>query len=129
MRLPCTSAPCKSASGSRLLSQTLCLWYTALPALEVSRLCHMKDCLSKPDNTLLCQGGAISYAAAVASAYGVRACIVTAAGPDADLSVFKGHELHVVPAQKTLTFEHSYTWWGARSAHTWQRPSNMPALR
>lgn len=58
------------------------------------------------------QGGAIAYAAAVASAYGVRACIVTAAGPDADLSVFKGHELHVVPSEKTLTFEHSYTWWG-----------------
>ena len=33
-------------------------------------------------------------------------------GRDADLSVFKGHELHVVPSEKTLTFEHSYTWWG-----------------
>ncbi|KAK9805593.1 hypothetical protein WJX72_006726 [[Myrmecia] bisecta] len=57
-------------------------------------------------------GGAISYAAAVASAYGVKACIVTAAGPDADLSVFEGHELLIVPTQKTLTFEHTYTWWG-----------------
>lgn len=58
------------------------------------------------------QGGAISYAAAVASAYGIRACVVTAAGPDADLSVFRGHDLHVVPTNHTLTFEHSYTWWG-----------------
>ncbi len=58
------------------------------------------------------QGGAIAYAAAVASAYGVKACIVTAAGPDADLAVFKGHELHVVSTNSTLTFEHSYTWWG-----------------
>ena len=38
--------------------------------------------------------------------------MVTAAGPDADLAVFKGHELHVVPTNNTLTFEHSYTWWG-----------------
>ena len=58
------------------------------------------------------QGGAIAYAAAVASAYGVRACIVTAAAPNADLSVFRGHELHVVRTERTLTFEHSYTWWG-----------------
>ena len=58
------------------------------------------------------QGGAIAYAAAVASAYGTKACVVTAAGPDADLAVFKGHELHVVPTNSTLTFEHSYTWWG-----------------
>jgi hypothetical protein len=35
-----------------------------------------------------------------------------AGGPDADLSVFEGHELHVVPTAATLTFEHTYTWWG-----------------
>lgn len=66
----------------------------------------------------LSQGGAVAYAAAVASAYGVRACIVTAAGPDAELAVFKGHELHVVPTDHTLTFEHSYTWWGELSLPT-----------
>lgn len=43
----------------------------------------------------------------------MRACVVTAAAPGADLSVFAGHELHVVPAAATLTFEHTYTWWGA----------------
>ncbi|EFJ49500.1 hypothetical protein VOLCADRAFT_89754 [Volvox carteri f. nagariensis] len=37
---------------------------------------------------------------------------VGVAGPDADLSVFEGHELHVVPAASTLTFEHTYTWFG-----------------
>ncbi len=42
----------------------------------------------------------------------MKACVVTAAGPDADLAVFSSHELHVVPTNSTLTFEHSYTWWG-----------------
>lgn len=58
------------------------------------------------------QGGAISYAAAVATAFGVKACIVTAASSDANLTVFEGHELHIVSTQDTLTFEHTYTWWG-----------------
>eukprot|EP00891_Asterochloris_glomerata_P009456 jgi/Astpho2/9456/Aster-01714 len=57
-------------------------------------------------------GGSIAYAAAVATAYGVRACIVTAGGSDADLSAFQGHELHVVSTEQTLTFDHTYTWWG-----------------
>lgn len=57
-------------------------------------------------------GGAAAYAAAVLSAFGIRACIVTAAGEDADLSAFKEHDLHVVPSNATLTFEHTYTWWG-----------------
>ena len=72
------------------------------------------------------QGGAIAYAAAVASAYGVKACVVTAAGPDADLAVFSGHELHVVPTNSTLTFEHSYTWWGEYLA--WSTRHVMYAL-
>ena len=58
------------------------------------------------------QGGAISYAAAVATAFGVKACIVTAASSDANLTVFEGHELYIVSTQDTLTFEHTYTWWG-----------------
>lgn len=56
-------------------------------------------------------GGAVSYAAAVASAMGVRACIVTANAQDADLSQLKGHDVHVVPSDATLTFEHTYTFW------------------
>lgn len=35
-----------------------------------------------------------------------------AAGDDADMSAFEGHELHKVQANQTLTFEHTYTWWG-----------------
>lgn len=35
-----------------------------------------------------------------------------AGGSDADYSGFKGHDLHVVPTSETLTFEHTYTWWG-----------------
>lgn len=66
-------------------------------------------------------GGAIAYAAAVASAWGVRACIVTAAGPDADLGPLAGHDVVAVPADKTLTFEHSYTFWGN------QRKLRVPA--
>ncbi|GFR40112.1 hypothetical protein Agub_g666 [Astrephomene gubernaculifera] len=61
-------------------------------------------------------GGAVSYAAAALRAYGLRACVVTVAGSDADLSVFEGHELHVVPAASTLTFEHTYTWFGGTPA-------------
>lgn len=58
-------------------------------------------------------GGAVSYAAAVASAWGVRACIVSAHAPDADLGpVFQGHDLVVVASTHTLVFEHSYTFWG-----------------
>ncbi len=38
-------------------------------------------------------------------------CRSAAAAPDADLSAFEGHELHVVPSNATLTFEHSYGWW------------------
>ena len=28
------------------------------------------------------------------------------------MSAFEGHELHRIPANQTLVFEHTYTWWG-----------------
>jgi hypothetical protein len=34
------------------------------------------------------------------------------AGPEAQLGVFDGHSLKVVPANETLTFAHTYRWWG-----------------
>ena len=37
---------------------------------------------------------------------------IAVAGPEADLDVFDGHTLYVIPAKETLTFEHTYTWWG-----------------
>lgn len=40
--------------------------------------------------------------------------VPAAAGSDADMSVFRGHELHRVATNDTLTFEHTYTWWGHR---------------
>ncbi len=30
------------------------------------------------------------------------------------MSVFAAHELHKVHTNETLTFEHTYTWWGHR---------------
>ncbi|KAG1654340.1 hypothetical protein FOA52_010651 [Chlamydomonas sp. UWO 241] len=69
-------------------------------------------------------GGAVSYAAAALGALGLRACVVTVAGPDADLSVFARHELHVVASELTLTFEHTYTWFGnARRLHVPANPN------
>lgn len=58
--------------------------------------------------------------------------LAAVAGPDADLSVFEGHELHVVPSDSTLTFEHTYTWFGKQAS--WEGPihallrSNPPSL-
>ena len=45
-----------------------------------------------------------------------QACWVSlaAGGADADLSAFAGHDVHLVSTNETLTFEHSYTWWGHR---------------
>ena len=51
-------------------------------------------------------GGAVSFAARAAAALGVRARILTISGADADLAAFEGHEVHVIPSQSTLTFEH-----------------------
>lgn len=39
------------------------------------------------------------------------------AGPEADLGVFEGSELYIIKANETLTFEHTYTWWG--KSHVW----------
>eukprot|EP01025_Chloroclados_australasicus_P027489 TRINITY_DN2725_c2_g2_i1.p1 TRINITY_DN2725_c2_g2~~TRINITY_DN2725_c2_g2_i1.p1 ORF type:complete len:359 (+),score=29.06 TRINITY_DN2725_c2_g2_i1:120-1196(+) len=57
-------------------------------------------------------GGAVSYSAAVAHGYGIKAHVVTAGGTDADYSVFDGHHLRLISTEETLTFEHTYTWWG-----------------
>jgi hypothetical protein len=40
----------------------------------------------------------------------LQTCAV--AGPEADTEVFGESELYVIPANETLTFEHTYTWWG-----------------
>lgn len=73
-------------------------------------------------------GGAVTYAAAVAEAMGARTCIVTAADATADLSSLSRSrmlEVIVVPANRTLTFEHSYTFWGS---HRKLRVSAQPGV-
>jgi len=58
-------------------------------------------------------GGAVSYAAAVASSLGIRTCIITAADDTLDISWLRSnHLVHVIPSDSTLTFEHTYTFWG-----------------
>src|SRR5690606_3590334 len=54
-------------------------------------------------------GGAITYAALVATAFGIRAHFLDAAGPDADLSALHGHEVHVPPGTRTLIYEHTFS--------------------
>lgn len=51
-------------------------------------------------------GGAVQFAARVAASMGVRAAVLTVAAPDADLAALEGHEVHIVPAESALTFEH-----------------------
>jgi hypothetical protein len=43
--------------------------------------------------------------------------VCAVAGPEADVDVFGDAELYVIPANETLTFEHTYTWWGKRQVH------------
>ncbi len=57
-------------------------------------------------------GGAVSYAAAVAAGFGIKACVVTTAAPDTDVSPFSFHDLHIIHSNSTLTFHHTYTMWG-----------------
>jgi hypothetical protein len=56
--------------------------------------------------------GAVTYAAAVTQGLRERACIVTTAGNVSDAAALAGHEAHVLPTSNTLTFRHTYTWFG-----------------
>lgn len=67
-------------------------------------------------------GGTVSFAARTASAMGVRVYVLTTAAADADLSAFEGHEVHVVPAPRTLTFVHTFDSAGIRSLRVDSRP-------
>jgi 1D-myo-inositol 3-kinase len=49
-------------------------------------------------------GGGVTYGAAVAAAFGIRARILTIAGPDADLTPLEGHDVEVVRDEHTVTF-------------------------
>lgn len=56
--------------------------------------------------------GAVTYAAAVAKGLRQSACVVTLAGTNYDLQFLGDHHVHAIPSESTLTFEHSYTWFG-----------------
>lgn len=51
-------------------------------------------------------GGAVTFAARCATAFGVRAQVLTAGKPGFDRSAFDGHYLHVVDTDATLAFRH-----------------------
>ena len=73
------------------------------------------------------QGGAVSYAAVAARALGARACVVTAAAPAERPrlgEVFEGHRVAALDAGATLTFAHTYTWFGShRKLHVTADPN------
>lgn len=65
------------------------------------------------------------------AAHLVVPCHPAVAGPEADLDVFGDEaQLYVLPANETLTFEHTYTWWGEsaepRSASSTRRACAAP---
>lgn len=51
-------------------------------------------------------GGALSFAARTAEAFGVQLRLLVLAGPDADLEALSGHEVVVVQGESTLTMVH-----------------------
>jgi sugar/nucleoside kinase (ribokinase family) len=67
-------------------------------------------------------GGAASYAARAAAALGLRAAIVTVAADDANLEALVGHDVQIVHAQATLTFEHARAADGSRALRVLARP-------
>ena len=77
-------------------------------------------------------GGAVTYAARAATALGVRAYVLVAAGDDADLDAFAEHELAVVRLEQTMTLEHRFEA-GIRHQRVLSRPhrglhpSDMPS--
>ena len=54
-------------------------------------------------------GGAVVYGARAAAALGVRAQLLTIAGPDSDFEALRGHDATIVQASHTLTFVHTFS--------------------
>ena len=77
-------------------------------------------------------GGAVTFAARVASALGLRAHVLLIAGDDADLAAFADHQVACVRVEPTMTLEHRYEA-GARHQRVLARPhrplhpSDLPA--
>ena len=69
-------------------------------------------------------GGAVSYAARALEALGIRARIVTIAGPNADLGACDAHETAVASGGRTLAFEHRHIG-GRRALRVLSRPERL----
>jgi pfkB family carbohydrate kinase len=70
--------------------------------------------------------GAVTYAAAVAQGLQHRACIITTAGRPEDAQFWEGHHAHVMPTNATLTFRHTYTWFGQnRRLQVTEQPAHV----
>ena len=54
-------------------------------------------------------GGPIVYGARAAAALGVRAQLLTIAGPDSDFEALRGHDATIVQASHTLSFVHTFS--------------------
>ena len=54
-------------------------------------------------------GGAIVYGARAAAALGVRAQLLTIAGPDSDFEALRGHDATIVRSSHTLTIAHTFS--------------------
>ena len=54
-------------------------------------------------------GGPIVYGARAAAALGVRAHLLTIAGPDSDFEALRGHDATIVQTSHTLTFVHTFS--------------------
>ncbi|CAG9464361.1 unnamed protein product [Pedinophyceae sp. YPF-701] len=74
-------------------------------------------------------GGAVTYAASLLGTLGARACVVTSGASPHDIVALRGHDVVHVPSQDTLTFEHSYTWFGHhRKLRVTARPPHAIAI-
>ena len=70
--------------------------------------------------------GSVTYAAAVARGLRNNACIVTTARDAEDVSDLDGHDTHVIETNATLTFKHTYTFWGnSRKLQVLQQPKHV----
>ncbi len=78
----------------------------ALPAVNYLIVGHVSRDLT-PEGPVL--GGTAAYAGLTARALGLRVGVVTAAGPDLDLSPLQDLYLECVPSQVSTTFENRYT--------------------
>lgn len=74
-------------------------------------------------------GGTAAYAALTARALGVRVGVVTSCAQDAPLEVLDGIPVHVLPSERTTTFENIYTPGGRiQFLRNWASPIQLSAI-